>query len=162
MGRDRLGLLGAPERRGRGRVERHRGHEAVAAAVDGLDERRLLRIVAQDLAELAHGLRQRGLGDVRVLPNGVHQRLLGYDAARTRDEVLKDAQDARRQRELHAVSGQDAVGAVETESAEPDRLAGRVQDDGCSALAFPHNDLQGSLRLPRREILKVRRNLRLP
>ena len=88
-------LLGQAKRGGHGAVRDQRGDEAIAAPVDGLDVGRLLRIVAEDLPELADGLGQRGVGDEGVLPDGVQQRLLRDDATRAGDEVLEDAEDAK-------------------------------------------------------------------
>ena len=85
-----------------------------------LDELRLLRVIAQGLADEADRLGERGLADVRILPRNVHQRLLRDDTAGAFDQVLEDGQRTRRQAHFFAVAREQAVGEVEPEPPEVD------------------------------------------
>ena len=85
-----------------------------------LDELRLLRVIAQGLADEADRLGERRLADMRILPGNVHQRLLRDDTTGTLDQVLEDGQRTRRQAHFCAVAREQAVGEVEPEPPEVD------------------------------------------
>ena len=116
-----------------------RGDEAVAAAVDRLDVERPLRLVPQRLPQEAHRLGQRGLGDVRPVPDPVEQGLLAHHPAGPVEQEGQHPQRPGRQGHLHAAARQDAVGAVEVEGAERDAGGGGgVDGDGCGFAGGHH------------------------
>jgi hypothetical protein len=81
--------------------------------MEGLDVSRGLRVVAERLAECAHGLGQRRVGDERVLPHAVDQLLAWDDVARAAEEDLEHADDAGWERQFLSRSAQHPAHGVE-------------------------------------------------
>lgn len=96
----------------------NRRDEAVAAARDGLDESWISRLVAERLAELRHGLRERVVRDVRIRPQGFEQRFLRDQAAGGVEEVQQEVEELRRDLEGTAVAEHAVCGPVDDERAE--------------------------------------------
>ena len=95
-----LSRLGAPFRCAAWRPRPvQRCDEAIAAARDGLDVPRRRRVVAEGLAQLGDGLRERVVGDVGVGPQRVEQRFLGDQLAGVVEEVEQKVEELRRQLE---------------------------------------------------------------
>ena len=119
-GRGRCNCRSRGRRGRRRRIGREWRNEAIAAAVHGLNERGLLRIVAQGLANEPHGFGERVSLTCASLPREIHQRLFRDDAAGALDEMLEDRHRARRQADLFAGARQQPVGEVEPERPEVD------------------------------------------
>jgi hypothetical protein len=87
-----------------------------------LDIRGSKPVVAERLAQDANGLEQRGFGHERVLPDGIHQRLLRDYLPRLRRQRRQHGKRTRRQRHFVAAAPQTVAG-LEAERTELHRAA---------------------------------------
>jgi hypothetical protein len=80
-------------------------NESVALLGNGLDEARLLRLLAQRLAKLGNALSEHLIGDHAALPDLLDEPFSGNDLARPLGETHHDAHDAGL--ETHRPAGAD-------------------------------------------------------
>ena len=95
-----------------------RRDEAVAAAVDGLDDALLGAVVADGAAGRLDATRERRLADEAVAPDVVEQLVLADDAVAVLDEVGEDAEDLRLDRHGRAGVAQLEQTRVEVKCSE--------------------------------------------
>ncbi len=123
--------------RRRGAVRPLRGRRRVAIAVYGsqesiatprhrLDIPRRARVVVERLANVGDRPRQRVLADMHVGPEPFEQVVLADERAAARDEMLKDVDEMRRERQIDAVADDDVPIGVEHERRE-DEARGHSQ-----------------------------------
>ena len=96
-----------------GRVELHRGFETVADTVGGADHRRRLAEVADGLAQLHHGARQRAFAARLAVPAGGQQVGLAHHAVALVDQLRQHLQRPRTHRLGAAGAPQFVAAAVE-------------------------------------------------
>ena len=97
------------------------GNEAVAATGDGLDVPGCVDVIADRPPQLRDGLSQRVVGDVRVGPEGVEERVLRHERAGTLEEIHEQVEQLRGEIE-RVTAPPDAVGdAVDQKGPEPVR-----------------------------------------
>jgi hypothetical protein len=111
--------------RGARALARDRGDEAVAAAMNGLDEARRARVVAEELADLADRDGEHRVADGGLGPDVREQVRLGDELLRPRRQVVQHRQHLRRHRQRLTAAPKAAVGWVDAKVAEGKDRAGR-------------------------------------
>jgi hypothetical protein len=103
----------------------HCRHEAVAAAGEGLDVERRLRVVAEGGARLEHAEVQAALevDERAVVPDLLPQLLARHQLARTARQREQKPERLGRERHELAIAAQLAGGRVERERAELEHLS---------------------------------------
>src|SRR5262249_23728035 len=95
-----------------------RRKEAIAAAVQRLDEARLVGVVVQRLAGFQHRALEHTFGDVDIGPHRIQQFLFGDQPALPLGEVEQDGESLWRQRDLVRAAPQALVERIEPEGRE--------------------------------------------
>src|SRR5688572_3874987 len=107
--------------------------------MNGLDVRRLLRIIAERVTDETDRLDERRLAHIRVLPRDVHQCGLRHNPAGALDEMLQDGDRPRRQPELVVAPTEQPVGEIEAERTEvDDRTRAWMEDQRPSRTVLLH------------------------
>ena len=104
--------------------------EAITAAMHGLNEARLPRIIVERGANLAHRDLEHGVADEHARPDGVEEIVLRHQATPMLGEMAEQRERLGRQRHLLGAAPDALVGTVE---AEP--IATRARGDGRGARA---------------------------
>jgi hypothetical protein len=99
---------------------RHRSDEAIAAAMDRLDELRRLRIVGQHPADLADADLQGSVADEDPRPDPVEELVFRHEPARPLRQTLQDRKSFRGQREGLRPEPQGRIRDFEAEGTELD------------------------------------------
>ena len=92
--------------------------EAIAAAVNGLDEAGRGRRVAEGLADLGHADLEHPVGHVRVGPDSIEELVLRDELAGALDQRQQDVEGLGVQPDRAGVLLELPVGAVESEAVE--------------------------------------------
>ena len=94
------------------------GHEPVAPARDGLDVRRLRRIVVQRLTQLGDRLRERVVGYDHIGPDGSKELLLRHERGRTIEQIAKKVEHLGRRGDWRSLVGEAEGRRVESKRTE--------------------------------------------
>ena len=101
--------------------------EAIPASVDGLDEPRGLRAVAQDFAQLAHADRKDHLAHGEARPDRGKQLVLGHQAVRPLRQVVQDCEGPGPERHDLVATRHAPLDHVEDEGGKTDRRGERLE-----------------------------------